>query len=171
MFSASVKCLFFLAAPAALCGALTQHLSSGSSHATIVSISRGSCGLIVRSSGSGGSGQQQNVAAVGPDGFKPPAPINTGRSGLGAARPLAIVVGEGQWPGGAVPDTPMSPSETPRSRTARQTTQVGYTAAPTARPSVTLIHFDPSARMVKHVCQAHYGTQKTCMTCAYLLAC
>ncbi len=76
-----------------------------------------------------GSGANQNVAAVGPDGFKLPAPINTGRSGLGAARPPAVVIGDGQWPAGAVPDTPMSPSDTPRSRTARQSTQVSGSLA------------------------------------------
>ena len=72
---------------------------------------------------SGASEERQNVAAVGPDGFKPPAPINTGRSGLGAARPPPLAIAE-QWPGGLLPDTPLSPSDTPRSRTARQSTQV-----------------------------------------------
>ena len=73
----------------------------------------------------GGGGKQQKVAAVGPDGFKPPAPINTGRSGLTAARPPALHVPElGLAGGGGLPDTPLSPNETPRSRTARQSTQV-----------------------------------------------
>ena len=70
-----------------------------------------------------GTAKKQKGAAVGPDGFQPPAPINTGR-GPAATRPPALHIPEQGSGGGGLPDTPLSPIETPRSRSARQSTQV-----------------------------------------------